>query len=127
MYSLFQKLKRKQMESDKIYDIVALRLIVPTIADCYSALGVIPQRMAATSPRRIKDYVRFQSQMDTKVCIRQSSAGRRYCGNADRNPRKWAVNLDSASHPHLAIQSSGKRKKQNGAIGKDLPWINQDS
>lgn len=56
MYSLYRKLERKKMDSDKIYDIVALRLIVPTIADCYSALGVIHNAWRPL-PGRIKDYI----------------------------------------------------------------------
>ena len=37
----YKKLERKNMDLDKIHDIVALRVILPTIEDCYKALGVI--------------------------------------------------------------------------------------
>ncbi len=56
MYSLYRKLKRKNMEIDKIYDIVALRVIVPSVADCYRVLGVV-HHMWRPLPGRIKDYI----------------------------------------------------------------------
>ena len=56
LYSLWQKLKRYKMDSTKIYDVVALRIIVPQIADCYQALGVI-HGLYRPVPGRFKDYI----------------------------------------------------------------------
>lgn len=55
-YSLWQKLQRKNMDIDKIYDIVALRVIVPSIDECYRVLGII-HSMWRPLPGRIKDYI----------------------------------------------------------------------
>lgn len=55
-YSLWQKLKRKNMDIDKIYDIVALRVIVPSVDECYRVLGII-HSMWRPLPGRIKDYI----------------------------------------------------------------------
>ena len=56
LYSLWQKLKRYKMDVSKVYDIVALRIIVPTVADCYQALGVI-HGLYKPLPGRFKDYI----------------------------------------------------------------------
>ncbi|MCX6779126.1 MAG: RelA/SpoT family protein [Candidatus Magasanikbacteria bacterium] len=56
IYSLYRKLIRYNKEIDKIYDIVALRVIVPTIADCYATLGII-HKLWRPVPNRIKDYI----------------------------------------------------------------------
>ncbi len=56
IYSLWKKLKRKKMDIDKIYDIVALRVILPEIEDCYKTLGVIHSKWRPF-PGRIKDYI----------------------------------------------------------------------
>ncbi|OGG60790.1 hypothetical protein A2765_01605 [Candidatus Kaiserbacteria bacterium RIFCSPHIGHO2_01_FULL_56_24] len=58
VYSLFRKLERKDWDITKIYDILALRLIVPTVADCYSALGVVHKHWRPV-PGKIKDYIAF--------------------------------------------------------------------
>jgi guanosine-3',5'-bis(diphosphate) 3'-pyrophosphohydrolase len=56
LYSLWQKLRRYKMDQSKIYDIIALRIIVPTPSDCYQALGVI-HGLYRPVPGRFKDYI----------------------------------------------------------------------
>lgn len=56
LYSLWQKLKRYKMDVSKVHDIVALRIIVPTVGDCYQALGVI-HGLYRPVPSRFKDYI----------------------------------------------------------------------
>jgi GTP pyrophosphokinase len=58
IYSLYRKLERKDWDIDKIYDILALRVIFPEIADCYTALGVIHSHWRPV-PGKIKDYMAF--------------------------------------------------------------------
>lgn len=56
LYSLWKKLLRHDRDLNKIYDLVAARIIVPTIEDCYRTLGLIHQ-MWKPLPGRIKDYI----------------------------------------------------------------------
>lgn len=56
LYSLWQKLKRYKMDVSKVHDIVALRIIVPNVGDCYQALGVI-HGLYRPVPARFKDYI----------------------------------------------------------------------
>lgn len=58
IYSLFRKLERKDWDINNIYDITALRVIFPSVADCYSALGVIHSHWRPV-PGKIKDYIAF--------------------------------------------------------------------
>ncbi|HCX45046.1 TPA: hypothetical protein DGT35_00330 [Patescibacteria group bacterium] len=55
-YSLYRKLKKIDMDLESVYDLVAIRCIVPTIEDCYAALGVIHKAWQPV-PGRIKDYI----------------------------------------------------------------------
>jgi GTP diphosphokinase / guanosine-3',5'-bis(diphosphate) 3'-diphosphatase len=59
MYSLFRKLERKDWDITKIFDILALRIIVPTLADCYATLGSVHKQWRPV-PGKIKDYIAFQ-------------------------------------------------------------------
>jgi GTP pyrophosphokinase len=56
VYSLYKKLQKKDMDIDKVYDIVALRVIVPTVEDCYRVLGII-HSLWRPLPGRIKDFI----------------------------------------------------------------------
>ena len=54
--SLYKKLLRYDMDIDKIYDLVALRIVVKSVEDCYAALGVV-HNIWPPLPNRIKDYI----------------------------------------------------------------------
>jgi GTP pyrophosphokinase len=56
LYSLYQKLLKKDMEIDKIHDITALRIITKTVEECYQVLGII-HGVWKPLPGRIKDYI----------------------------------------------------------------------
>src|SRR3989344_2014532 len=57
-YSLYQKLLRPHYNKDlsKIFDLVAIRIIAPTVSDCYKVLGIIHSQWKPL-PGRIKDYI----------------------------------------------------------------------
>jgi GTP diphosphokinase / guanosine-3',5'-bis(diphosphate) 3'-diphosphatase len=56
LYSIFQKMQGKDRKFNEIYDVFALRIIVPTIDDCYKVLGVI-HTIWKPKPNRFKDYI----------------------------------------------------------------------
>ena len=56
LYSLWKKLARKNMNPDDVYDILAVRVIVKSVEDCYRALGIIHKHWRPV-PGRIKDYI----------------------------------------------------------------------
>ncbi|MBU4143014.1 RelA/SpoT family protein [Patescibacteria group bacterium] len=55
-WSLYKKLQRYEMNLSQIYDLVALRIIVNDIDDCYATLGLI-HKLWRPLPGRIKDYI----------------------------------------------------------------------
>jgi len=56
LYRLFLKLKRKDMDISQIYDLVAIRIIMPDIPDCYETLGIVHKKYHPMVGR-IKDYI----------------------------------------------------------------------
>lgn len=56
LYSFWQKLLRYDMNFDALYDTAAVRIIVPALEDCYTALGVIHHHWRPL-PGRVKDYI----------------------------------------------------------------------
>lgn len=55
-YSLYKKLLRYDMDIAKIYDVVALRIVVDSIEDCYRVLGLV-HSLWKPLVGRIKDYI----------------------------------------------------------------------
>ncbi len=58
VYSFHKKVERKEGEVEKIYDIIAIRIIVKTVSDCYRALGIV-HSLWRPLPGKIKDYIAF--------------------------------------------------------------------
>ncbi|OGL87478.1 hypothetical protein A3I40_03470 [Candidatus Uhrbacteria bacterium RIFCSPLOWO2_02_FULL_48_12] len=56
LYSLYKKLLRHDRDISRIYDLIAVRIIVDSVAECYTALGVIHQLWKPLRGR-IKDYI----------------------------------------------------------------------
>jgi GTP pyrophosphokinase len=56
LYSIWLKLRRQEIELDQVYDFVAVRLVMPSVKDCYAALGIIHQTWSPV-PGRIKDFI----------------------------------------------------------------------
>ncbi|QQS60264.1 bifunctional (p)ppGpp synthetase/guanosine-3',5'-bis(diphosphate) 3'-pyrophosphohydrolase [Candidatus Falkowbacteria bacterium] len=56
LYSIWQKMQAKDRAFNEIYDVFALRIIVPTVADCYKALGIVHATWRP-SYNRFKDYI----------------------------------------------------------------------
>ena len=56
IYSIYKKLKEKNGNLDKIYDLVAVRAIVESVEDCYALLGKINSSVLPLQ-NRFKDYI----------------------------------------------------------------------
>ncbi len=56
LYSIWQKMQRKEASFDEIYDVIGIRVMVPEKKDCYAALGVI-HSMWHPVPGEFDDYI----------------------------------------------------------------------
>ncbi len=61
LYSLYKKYLKYKKDIEKIYDILAMRILVGKVEDCYRALGIIHSQWKPL-PGKIKDYIAFPKQ-----------------------------------------------------------------
>ncbi|MBI3685310.1 bifunctional (p)ppGpp synthetase/guanosine-3',5'-bis(diphosphate) 3'-pyrophosphohydrolase [Candidatus Azambacteria bacterium] len=122
-YSLYKKLKRHNDNFDEIYDLVALRIIVNTMEDCYGALGII-HKLWKPLPGRIKDYIAlpkpngYQSIHTTVFCMD---------GEITEFQIRTVQMHEAAENgiaAHWAYTMQGK-PDAGGVVSKNLKWIAQ--
>jgi len=122
IYSLFKKLERKKWDFSTIYDMRALRVIFQTVAECYTALGIIHGHWRPV-PGKIKDYISFP-----KPNGYQSIHTTIYTGDGgalEIQLRTEAMHREAlygiASHlAYKEVQSNPAQKKSGG-----IEWIRQ--
>ena len=60
IYSIYKKMQRKGSGIDALYDIRAVRVLVPDVKDCYAALGVV-HNLWTPLPSEFDDYIAHRS------------------------------------------------------------------
>jgi guanosine-3',5'-bis(diphosphate) 3'-pyrophosphohydrolase len=61
LYSIYTKLKKQRITIDRVYDMLAIRIITDNVKNCYAALGVIHNAWRPV-PGRIKDFIAMPRQ-----------------------------------------------------------------
>ncbi len=56
LFSIYRKMVDQDIPFEKVYDLVAFRVILPTVKDCYAVLGAVHARWRPV-PGRFKDYI----------------------------------------------------------------------
>jgi len=123
LFSLYTKLKRHNNNLDEIYDLVALRVIVKNITDCYAAFGIL-HKMWRPLPGRIKDYIAFP-----KPNGYQSIHTTVFCMDGEITEfQVRTVQMHEAAEngiaAHWAYTLQGK-PGAGGVVSKNLKWIAQ--
>lgn len=127
--SLYKKLLRYEMDIEKIYDLVALRIVVGTVEECYAALGII-HKLWPPLPGRIKDYIAlpkpngYRSLHTTVFCLDQKIT------EIQIRTREMHEESENGIAAHWAYEQGkgGKAYARRQAITaekKELAWVQQ--
>ncbi len=127
--SLYKKLLRYDMDIERVYDLVACRIIVNTIDECYLALGAIHQ-LWRPMPGRIKDYIAlpkpngYRSLHTTVFCLENRPTE----FQIRTNDMHEESELGSAAHWFYETKKGSKeylRKQAAEVDGKDVSIVRQ--
>lgn len=121
-YSLWKKLLRHDMDIEKIYDIVALRIIVENVEECYRVLGIV-HSLWRPFPGRIKDYIAIPKPNGYRSVHTTIFSGP--SGIAEIQIRTKEMHAEAAYGiaAHFAYKEQGVRKNANDKL--KFKWIEE--
>lgn len=119
MYSLYKKLAKKDMNIEKVYDIVALRIIVPTTDACYQALGVIHSHWRPF-PGRIKDYIALPKPNGYQSLHTTVFTGSGGVAEIQIRTPQMHEHAEYGVAAHLVYKSSNEEERE-----QTLGWLNE--
>ena len=119
-FSIWKKMESKNIDFEQLSDIVAFRIVVSSVADCYHALGIIHSQWH-TIPGRFKDYISTPK-----------SNGYQSLHTAVLGPGQQRVEIqirtqemDEIAEYGLAAHWSYKQSHNAGKDGKHMRWIRE--
>ena len=122
LYSIYRKMVIQNKPFDQIYDLIAIRVIVATIPECYSVLGAC-HTLWTQVPGRFKDYISVPKNNMYQSLHTTVIGGRRV-------PFPFEIQIRTREMHHLAEYGIAAhwRYKEGGddkAFDKKLYWLRQ--
>ncbi len=120
-FSIYEKMQRKNLSLEQLYDLLALRVIVGTVAECYSVLGIV-HTIWKPIPGQFDDYVAnpknnmYQSLHTTVI----GPSGEPLEIQIRTREMHWLAEYGIAAHWHY--KEPGTRLNE---MDKRLAWVRQ--
>ncbi|TSC71472.1 MAG: GTP pyrophosphokinase [Parcubacteria group bacterium Gr01-1014_70] len=121
LYSLWKKLLRYDMDMARVTDLLAMRIVVENIEDCYRVLGIIHQ-LWKPLPGRIKDYIAlpkqngYRSIHTTVFCVRNKVT------EFQIRTRDMHEEAEQGVAAHWAYAEGGK-PKHGSEVARHMQWV----
>jgi GTP pyrophosphokinase len=121
IYSIINKMKRKQLDFDQLYDVRAVRILVDDIEQCYAALSIVHDLWHPIQ-KEFDDYI-----------ARPKPNGYRSLHTAVLGPRDLSVEVQIRTHQmhhdsELGVAAHWRykeNKKSEGDLDEKIAWLRQ--
>ncbi|MEK7095552.1 MAG: RelA/SpoT family protein [Patescibacteria group bacterium] len=123
-YSLYKKLLKYGMDLTKIYDVVALRVVVENVEDCYRVLG-LTHSIWNPLPGRIKDYIALPKPNGYKSIHTTILTGTGGLAEIQIKTREMHKEATYGIAAHFAYKEPTKNSKKTNVAALQFKWIEE--
>ena len=124
IYSVWQKLEKYEGDWTRMSDLIALRVIVPEIKTCYSALGII-HKLWRPVPGKFRDYIALPKPNGYQSLHTSVFTEPRVIVEFQIRTPEMHKEAEAGIAAHWAYAEAGKPKKGFKVLGKKFNWIGQ--
>jgi len=124
LYSIWRKLQKEEMDIKRVYDLVALRIILKKTEDCYLALGII-HGLWKPVPGRFKDYIALPKPNGYRSLHTSVFAEKGRIVEIQIRTKEMDEEAEKGIASHWLYKSSKDIKNPKKIQIKDFLWINQ--
>ncbi len=124
IYSIWNKMRAKDLDFEEVYDVRAMRIIVPEVKDCYTALGLV-HALWQPIHGEFDDYIshpkgNFYRSLHTAV---MAEDGRSLEVQIRTPEMHWHSELGVAAH--WRYKESGTSARAESAYDEKIAWLRQ--
>ena len=124
IYSIYSKMRRKNMDFEALYDVRAVRVLVDDVKDCYAVLGLV-HNLWSPIPREFDDYI-----------AKPKANNYRSLHTAVIGPEGQSVEVQIRTHDmhqaselgvaaHWRYKEGGRQHKGEKDYGEKIAWLRQ--
>ena len=121
IYSIYKKMKRKNVDFSEVYDVRAVRVLVGDIKDCYAALGVV-HSLWVPIPGEFDDYISHPKGNNYR------SLHTAVIGPEDKAVEVQIRTHDMHNHAELGVAAHWRYKeggRQDAGFEEKIAWLRQ--